>query len=125
VLTNKSIHELRAIAEGYGVPDVFAKDLNELRQAIELKQVAHIKEPEFVPPVRQEYDTRLMTKRPAKTFTQEEAIELTKPHRVRGLVLTFPDPDRWHMRIGIKEDTGTLRMPPRVFLDCADRIMKC
>lgn len=124
MLNNKSMHELRAIAEGYGIPDVFAKDINELRQAIELKQVAQVKEPEFVAPVRGEYDSRLMTRRPAKDFTQEEAFELTKPHRTRGLVLTFPDPDRWHMRLGIKEDTGTLRMPPRVFLDCADRIMR-
>lgn len=123
-LKKKSIHELRNIASGYGVSDVFSKTPDALAKAITIKQARMQPKPNDPPPARAEYDSRLMTRRPAKTTSQEEAIELLEAHINRGIVLTFPEPDRWHMRIMEREDTGTLRMPPRVLLDCADRMLK-
>lgn len=124
MLDNKNIHELRAIAEGYGISDIFSKDISALRQAIQIKQQDFQPKPTYKPPPRPEYDSRLMTRRPTKEIDKDHVEKLLSDHIANGLVLTFPDPDRWHMRYGKKEDTGTCRMPPRVLMNCADRIMK-
>jgi hypothetical protein len=124
VLDNKSIPELRAIAEGYGIPDLFSKDKAELLQAIRGKQQASIPVPEFVEPKQNDYDSRLMTKRPAKETTKEMAIELLADHVAQGLELTFPEPDRWSMRYKDRNDSGTMRMPPRTMIYCANKLMK-
>ena len=123
-LSNKSIHELRSIAEGYGISDVFSKKPHELKQAIELKQTAVVLKEKYVPLPRNEYDSRLMTKRPSDSFTNQEAVKALENHINLGLKITFPEPDRWHMNARGKEDNGTTRMPLRVLLDCADRILK-
>ena len=123
MLRAKSLHQLRAIAQGYGVPDIFAKDMNQLIQAIELKQIDMV--PDVAPPIpRPEYDARLMSKPPSKSSNQSDILALLEPHIQRGLHITFPELERWHMRHGKKEDTGTTRMPLRVVMDCADRIMR-
>lgn len=121
---DKSIHQLRAIAEGYNIPDIFSKQRHELEQAISLAQVAQLPEQKFTPPPRREYDTRIMSRRPANSFTKEDALDVLEPYFSYGLKIEFPDPDRWHMRVKGKEDTGTMRMPLRVLLDCADRLLK-
>ena len=124
VLDNKTIPELRAIAEGYGIPDLFSKDKAELLQAIRGKQTASIPVPVFVEPVQNDYDSRLMTKRPAKETTQAVAVEILADYVRQGLELTFPEPDRWSMRYKDRTDSGTMRMPPRTMLYCANKLMK-
>ena len=124
VLDNKSIAELRSIAEGYGIADLFSKDRLELMQAIHGKQQASIPVPEFIEPKQNDYDSRLMTKRPAKETTKEMAIELLADHVSQGLELTFPEPDRWSMRYKDRNDSGTMRMPPRTLIYCATKLMK-
>lgn len=121
-LDHMSIHQLRAIAQSFGVPDVFKLDTNQLIQAIHLKQETLVT-PAPQPVPRPEYDARLMWKVPSQTCTQEEATEVLQGHMERGLHVTFPDPDRWHMQYGKKEDTGTLRMPLRTLLNCADKML--
>jgi len=123
MLRSKTLHELRGIAQSYGIPSIFSKDSNQLIHDIELKQQAMIPEP-VVPPVKPEYDARLMTKPPAKSSTQEDVRRLLEPHIARGLTLTFPDAETWHIAHGKRTDTGTIRMPHRVVLDCANRLMK-
>ena len=122
ILQGKSIHELRAIAQGYNVPDIFAKTDVQLRQAIETKQTESIPKLEVVIP-KPEYDASLMTRPPARTSDIETIKELLAPHIARGLRLTFPDPEHWHMQYLNKEDNGTIRMPPRVIMQCADKVI--
>lgn len=123
MLHKKSIHDLRAIAQSYAIPDIFAKTQAQLIQAIELKQQ------DMVPKVdntimRPEYDARLMTKPPARLSNQATIMEILDEHIKRGLHITFPEPERWHMQWGKKEDTGTIRMPLRTVLKCAENIMR-
>jgi hypothetical protein len=122
-MQGKSLTDLRGIAQGYGVVDVFKMTEAELRQAISLKQQDMQPKPKIEIP-KPEYDARLMTKPPGKKSDRQLAEEMLAPYVARGLVVTFPTPEEWHMRMGKKEDTGTVRMPIRTLLSCADRMMK-
>ena len=121
MLRGKSVHQLRSIAQGYGVADIFSKDDKQLIQAIELKQQDMIPDPVINVP-QPEYDARLMTKPPAKRSDQEAIKDLLAPYVARGLKLTI-DHERWYMSNDKRTDEGTLRMPLRVVLRCAERIM--
>lgn len=121
-MRDKSLHQLRVIAQSFGIKDIFQKTDIQLRQEIELAQQSLI--PPTTPPIpRPEYDARLMTKPPSKKCTEDTVNDLLKHHIERGLHLTFPEPERWHMKFDKKEDTGTMRMPLRTILTCAERIM--
>ena len=121
-LEDKNIHELRAIAEGYGVGDLFSLPQNKLIREIRKSQDVRAKEivPEMPKP---EYDPRIRNKPPAKVCDQESILRYLEPYISRGLIVGFPEPERWHMRYNKKEDSGTMRMPPRVVIKCAERVM--
>lgn len=123
MLRDKSLHELRAIAQGYGIEDLFSKDAKQLTQDIELKQVAMIPEPAIVIP-RPEYDARLMTKPPAKHSNVDDLMDLLKPYIERGMRFKLVDEETWEMACGKVTDTGSLRMPLRVILGCAAKVMR-
>lgn len=123
MLKNKSIHDLRGIAQSFEIANIFSMDEAQLRQAIELKQNELIPEPEIVLP-RPEYDARLMTRPPSKKGSEGEIRELLTTHVKRGLHLSFPEPEQWHMQFGKREDTGTCRQKLSVILRCAEKIMK-
>jgi len=122
-MQGKSLHELRAIAQGYGISDIFSKTDIQLRQDISLKQAEMQPKPEIVIP-KPEYDARLMTRPPSKKSDRELAEEMLAPYVARGLTVTYPTPEEWHMRMGKKEDTGTLRMPIATLLACAERMVR-
>lgn len=119
----KSIHELRSIAQAKGIKFSFADDVLVLAQKIAMVNDAMAaKAP---PPIqRPEYDPRLRNKPPGKECTQVDMLARLQEHIARGLLVTFPMPEQWHMKRGDKEDTGTMRMPPKVMLDAADRMMR-
>lgn len=123
-LRDKSIHELRGIAQSFGVNDIFSKDQNHLIQEIELKQQALVPAP--TPPIpKPEYDARLMTKPPAKRSLPSDAVDALKTHIERGLRFEMDEiAESWTMGFGKKTDCGTLRMPLRNLLVCADRVMR-
>lgn len=123
-LAHKSIHELRNIAQGYQVPDLFSMSHSDLVKAIIVKQHGSKLKEKFKPPPKLEYDTRLMTKRPAKATEQDYAFKALEAHIEQGLDITFPFPDQWEMRYRGRVDTGTLRMPAHVLINCANRLMK-
>lgn len=122
MLANKSLTELRGIAQSFGVSDIFQKDTLQLIQAIEAKQKTMSPAPVVSIP-RPEYDARLMTKPPGKITNRQEIEELLKPYVARGLHIKY-DEERWYMTIGKKNDQGTLRMPLRVVLKCAEELMR-
>lgn len=121
-LRAKSLHSLRSIAQGYGIADLFSKDRDHLIQEIELKQKDMAPKPVIEIP-KPEYDARLMNKPPAKKSNRELIEEILADHVMRGLHLSF-DEEHWYMVNGKKTDEGTLRMPLRTVLNCANQIMK-
>lgn len=123
MLAQKSLTELRGIAQSLGVGDVFRMDRPHLMQAIELKQSA-LSPVVKHEPVMPQYDARLMTKPPARKSGVKEIRELLEDHVARGLVLSFNEnEERWMMKIGDRTDEGTIRMPLRVVLHCANKLM--
>lgn len=123
MLQGKSLHQLRSIAQGYGIADIFQKTETQLRQAIEIKQQELVPKPAQVS-VMPQYDARLMTRPPSKKSTQDDLLELLRPLIDRGLYITFPTQEEWHMKWGKKEDTGTMRQPLKNVLECANRLCK-
>lgn len=122
-LKDKSIHELRSIAQSFNIDDIFSKNTAQLIQEIEIKRDDLIPEPEVkIPPP--EYDARLMTRPPSKRSSQDDVLELLSGHIQKGLIVTFPDEEVWEMSFGKKTDTGSVRMPLRVTLSCANKLMR-
>jgi hypothetical protein len=115
--------QLRAIGQGCGVPLDLSMDEAHLIQAIEAKMKEMVPAP-AIEVEKPQYDARLMTKPPAKICTEERLIELLEPYIAIGLHLDFPAPERWRMRYDKREDSGTMRQPPRVVLKCAERLMR-
>jgi len=70
------------------------------------------------------YDARLMTKPPSRKSDKELALEVLAPFIAKGLHVDFPNEEEWRMKWGKREDTGTLRMPPRVIVGCAKEMMR-
>lgn len=121
MLRQKSLTEIRGIAQSFSVADIFAKDKAQLIQAIELKQQA-IQPAPVIAVAPPPYDARLMTKAPARRSQQQEIDELLKPYVARGLRIRYDD-ERWYMACGKKTDEGTLRMPLRIVLHCAAKVI--
>jgi len=120
-LRDKSLTQLRGIAQSFGVQDIFSKTDIQLIQAIELKQKKLLPEKQTETP-KPEYDARLMTKPPSKKSSKDEAFELLQPFIERGMKFTWDD-EHWHMQHGKREDTGSVRIPLRILLKCAEKIM--
>ncbi len=123
MLQNKSLTDLRGLAQAHGVQDILRKSKNELVQAIEIKLQGLQPAPKVEIP-KPEYDPRVMTKIPARLSEQSYIEKLLAPYVERGLKLTFPEPEVWHMRLDKREDTGTMRMPPRHILSCVRKIFE-
>lgn len=123
-LSQKSLHQLRGIAQSFGVTDIFEKDARQLAQEINIKQGALAPPP--APPIPQPpYDARLMSKPPARVSKAMDVTELLAEHIKRGLSLRFDDNgERWFMVYGKKNDEGTMRMPLKTVLDCANKVMR-
>lgn len=121
-LRKKSIHDLRVMAQAFGINDVFSKDQAHLIQEIEIKHKP-VQAPVLLPPLPA-YDARLMTKPPSKRSSAEELVPLLEPYIALGLMVSFDDNgERWFMRAGAKTDEGTMRMPMRGVVECARRLM--
>jgi len=123
MLDKQSFTKLRSIAQAYGIKDFLSMTQGQLVQAIEVKQRSFTPEPKVEVIEKPEYDARLMSRPPAKICTEETLREMLGPHIKRGLHLTFPEPETWHMSFSKKEDTGTMRQPLRNVLKCADRML--
>lgn len=119
----KSITELRGLAQALGVKFTFADTAQKLQQLIDV-QAAELIAPVTPPPSYVPEDARLRTKPPAKESNREMLEQMLSEHIERGLHVTYPGPDLWNMKFGVKEDSGTLRCPPRVIVNAADKLMK-
>lgn len=111
------------MAQAFGVTDIFEKDHAHLLQEIELKQQTILKPALPDLPPKPEYDARLMTKPPARRSSVLEITEMLAPYVKMGLKLSF-DEEHWYMAHGKKNDQGTIRMPMRTVLQCAEKVMR-
>lgn len=123
MVINKTIHELRTIAQRQGIKFSFSDDAAALAQKIATVQEA-VKplEPIIIP--KPEYDARLMDKPPSKKCAKDSMIKRLQPYIARGLIVTFPDEETWHMQRDKKQDSGTMRMPERIMMEAADRLLR-
>jgi len=112
VLLSKSLTELRGIAQSFGVSDIFKKDQLQLVQAIEMKQQSLAPVPKIEIPKTNAPDPESV----------EEIEQQLKPYIDRGLRVRFSD-TQWFMSCGSKNDEGTLSMPMRQILKCADEVI--
>lgn len=117
----KPIHEIRGIAQSLGVNDIFEKDKIALIQEIELKQKDMIPEKPKLPEI-DKFDAALMDKAPAEMASPSEVVRLLEKHIELGLQLKITDTG-WIMSFGTKSDSGTIRMPLKTILACANRLM--
>lgn len=122
MLASKSLTELRSIAQSFDIPDIFSKDQLQLAQAIEMKQ-QNMLPPPVVEVSKPEYDARLLTKPPAKKTDEQLLREYGAPYESRGIKITYDD-ECWYAVFGKRNDQGTLRMPPKVFIRCLDRLLE-
>lgn len=121
-LETKSLTQLRAISQSFGVKDIFSKSAEQLRQDIGLKQQELQPKAEIViaqPP----YDARLMTRAPSKRASVSEIEEALREHVDKGLKLSFTE-ENWRMSFGVKNDMGTIRMPLRTVIRCANELLR-
>lgn len=117
-LKDKSIVELRGIAQGLGIPDLFNKSRVELVQQIELKSsdISPIQSP-LVPEVR-------FVSIPSDTIANEELLkEALDPFIKLGVSLSV-DNDVWFLKYGKKEDAGTMHQPIKNIIRCVERLLK-
>lgn len=117
----KSLTELRGLCQSMGAKWSFSDDRNALEQKITLRQKDLLPKIEL-PPIPIPEDQRLRTKPPSKISDEETIKQMLKPYMDIGLHITFSN-GQFHMKHGEKTDSGTLRQPPRVILDCARRLM--
>jgi hypothetical protein len=120
-MKDKSITQLRTIAQGLGVSDVFALSRAHLIQGIEAKHKELIPPAPIVIPAPV-YDVRLMTAAPAQMCDKDTLRQMLEPYIKRGLNVEIGD-ETWKFRFGKKMDTGTLRMPLRIALKKAAEVL--
>jgi hypothetical protein len=121
-LAERSIHDLRSIAQGYGIANLFQLDKPALLQQIRLKQQDMQPKTSNVPEVAP-YDGRLFGDQPLET-SEDNLREVLQEHISRGLKLDFLPPDAWRLRIADREDTGTLRQPLFKIVQAADNLLR-
>lgn len=121
MLAQKSLTELRAIAQGLGVSEIFSKAPNQLIQDIQLKHKDLIT-PEKITIPAPHYDARLMTASPAQMCDKDILLGLLEPYIKRGLKVDIGD-ETWKFSFGKKMDSGTLRMPLRIALTKAQEVL--
>lgn len=116
MLNEKSLTELRTIAHGLGVEDIFSKSVASLIQEIEKAHKELIPTPKVSVPI--EYKT-IST---APECDKDELMELLQPYIQRGLKVAIAD-ETWRFSYGKRQDTGTLRMPIRTALRKAQEVL--
>lgn len=122
-LEDRSLTELRAMAQAMNAIFSFADDKNALIKIIRDCMEAKVPKPRIPDPV-QPADTRLLIRPPRYVSTEAEIVEILLPFTLKGLIIRFPAEDQWMMTYQKREDSGTLRMPLRDVVECARRMMR-
>lgn len=107
-LEDKSVVELRELAQSLGVSNIFSKKKEILIQEISLKQSGEVTKPE---PIKVDIVSSDMP--------VDDAL---KPFIAMGLKYRVVD-GRWYMEHDIRTDEGSVDMPILHVVRCAERIM--
>lgn len=122
-LESKSITELRGMYSSMGGNVNFSDSKNVLITKIGLRISDRMPKVEPIQTAVPE-DQRLRTVAPAENMDQQSVLDALKPFVDAGLRLWFPESDSWQMSFGKKMDSGSLRIPLRVIVNCAREVMK-
>lgn len=115
-LEDRSLTELRAMASAMGIKVSFSQDKQSLAKAIRAEVESKAPKPLPFAPLQ-----------PANPLNQGawqgNITEALQPMIDRGLILTFPTSDQWHMQRDKRSDSGTIKMPLRSIVRCAESVM--
>lgn len=118
-LREKSIHDLRTMAQAFGVNDVFSKDKNNIIQEIVLKHAPVAPAAVVMPPLPVSVNQAL-----DDMADPDDVTAAMKPYAALGLRFQFIDSGtRWSMRFGERADEGTMSMPLKTVIDCARKLL--
>lgn len=115
-LEDKSIHELREIADKLLIPDIFAKSAKELIRDIQIKQNTLVPTPEPVP-VANEVSPEVWGDREA------EIMALLSNFIERGLHVSFSG-STWRIFRNEKEDSGHISAQNKAIVKAAEVVMR-
>ncbi len=112
------------MCQAMGLEYTFGQDAKQLIKTIEARMIIERRDAEPLPQASLiPSDDRLRTRPPAKACKQTELHELLQPFIERGLHVSYPDVETWEMTYKGRQDSGTMRQPPRNVLKCAERLM--
>lgn len=116
--------ELRGLCQSMGAKWSFSDDRNALLQKIQNRQTEILPPPlPVIVPVPQ--DQRLRSKPPSKVSDAVMIRDMLVPYMELGMKLDIDETNQtFRMSFGKKHDTGTLRQPPRVIIQCARKVME-
>lgn len=120
-LESKSLTEIRGIASALGVKVNFGDGKEKLIALVNDKMKATVEPPRFPPPLSP-VDTRTMDAPPLYKVTRRQIEDALADYVRRGLVITYPNDDLWHMHLGKREDSGPMRMPLKHILGVARQL---
>jgi len=127
MLSEKSLSELRGIAQALDVPSLFQLDKLRLIQAIELKQKTDVsrEEKDLIDRIyfkQRDFLRESGTDGLGVVQAKETLTEVLRPFVDRGLRFWI-DGDRWYMERGMKTDEGHVSTPINVVVCCAKTLM--
>ena len=117
-LIDKSMTELRSIAQALSIADIFQKSKVHLVQEIQQRGVEL--SPKSEPPPQ--IPVRILQAHEAETCDRALLLELLQPYVDRGLKVHITD-EMWRFSYKAKTDSGTLKMQMRTALKKAHEIM--
>lgn len=108
---------------GLGV-DMSEKKADLVKRIVEFQQRIEPPRRQEEPKLADPKDEKLRSQPPAESASQKEIMEACKNHIAKGMVLTFPEDDQYHMRYRMKEDSGNIRQPLRTIVQRAEIICR-
>lgn len=121
-MTKQSITQLRGLCQSMGAKWSFADDANALKQKIALRQTDMLPPP-VLPVIPVPDDQRTRTKPPSKVSDEAMIMSMLQPYISRGLHVSFAN-NHFNFRYKDRTDSGTMRQPPRVVLNCAAKLFE-
>ncbi len=117
-LEEKSIVELRSLAQTLGAKFTFSDNKSVLIKSI--RAVSEASAPRALPFVNPTGPTAAT---PLDVRAQQAIVDALDEYCKKGLHLSFPSPNTWHMERGIKKDSGNTAMPVKDIVVCARNLM--
>ena len=118
-LKDKSLTELRNIAQVIGIPDIFEKSSGQLLQLIEAAELGKTVDPIEMPPA---FVGLTNERRLAPLLDPSTVVDMLAPWIKIGLKVRL-EGDRWYLANGERTDEGSMRMPLRHVWQCAEKLM--